>query len=134
MPTYILLTRLSPVAVKSHKDFELLEKEVCSKIKQECKEVRWLLSYVLLEPYDYLDLFEAPDPTTAAKVKMIVRSFGHTTDTWPAAPWSRFRELVHEAGREETALNPISAGNTPSESQAARSPSKEGWMGSLIPT
>lgn len=97
MPTYVLLTRLSPEAVKSPKDLERLEKEVSNKIKQECKEVRWLENYALLGPYDYLDLFEAPNEEAAAKVTMIIRSFGHaTTETWTATRWDRFRELLKE--------------------------------------
>jgi hypothetical protein len=35
--------------------------------------------------------FEAPDETTAAKVVMIIRSYGHgQTETWTAMPWERF--------------------------------------------
>jgi uncharacterized protein with GYD domain len=46
-------------------------------------------------PYDYLDLFEAPDEMAAAKVVMIVRSFGHgTTETWTTLPWERFKSLI----------------------------------------
>ncbi len=97
MPTYVLLTRLSPEAVKSPRDIEKLEKEVSDKIKRECKGVQWLNSYAVLGPYDYLDLFEAPDEREATKVTMIIRSFGHaTTETWTATPWNRFREIVRE--------------------------------------
>jgi uncharacterized protein with GYD domain len=51
-------------------------------------------NYAILGPYDYLDIFEAPDETTAAKVVMIIRSYGHgQAETWTAMPWERF-ELV----------------------------------------
>jgi uncharacterized protein with GYD domain len=98
MPTYVLLTRLSPGAVKSPKDIEKLEKEISSKIKAECPKVRWSDSYAILGPHDYLDIFEAPDEMTAAKVVMIVRSFGHaTTEIWTATKWDRFKELFGKA-------------------------------------
>lgn len=119
MPTYVLLTKLSPEAIRSHEDFERLEKEVSNKIREECKEVHWLESYALLEPYDYLDLFEAPDPIAAIRVKMIIRSFGHTTsDPWPATPWSLFRTRVREAGGE----GPIVKNITPIESTRSAPP------------
>ncbi len=95
MPTYILLTRLSPEAVKTPKDLEKLEKEVSHKIKVECPKVKWLSNYSILGPYDYVDIFEAPDEMTASKVVMIIRSFGHaSTETWTAIPWSRFQEMA----------------------------------------
>ena len=44
---------------------------------------------------DYLDLFAAPDETVAAKVVVIIRSFGHApTETWTALPWERFAGLI----------------------------------------
>jgi uncharacterized protein with GYD domain len=55
---------------------------------------RRIIPYAILGPYDYLDIFEAPDETTAAKVVMIIRSYGHgQTETWTAMPWERF-EIV----------------------------------------
>jgi uncharacterized protein with GYD domain len=57
-------------------------------------QVKWVANYAILGPYDYLDIFEAPDETTAAKVVMIIRSYGHgQTETWTAMPWERF-EIV----------------------------------------
>lgn len=52
------------------------------------------VGYAILRPCDYLDIFEAPDETIAAKVVMIIRSYGHgQTETWTAMPWERF-EIV----------------------------------------
>ena len=97
MPVYILLTHLSPEAVKSPKDLERLEREVSNKIKAECPKVKWLDNYAVLGPYDYVDIFEAPDEVTAAKVVMIIRSFGHaSTETWTAIRWDRFKDLARE--------------------------------------
>lgn len=43
----------------------------------------------------YLDLFDAPDEETAARVVMIVRSYGHAqTETSTAMPWDRFESLL----------------------------------------
>jgi len=52
-------------------------------------------SYATLGPYDFLDVFEAPDQATATKVALIIRSFGHaTTETWSATPWEDFKKIM----------------------------------------
>jgi uncharacterized protein with GYD domain len=95
MATYVLLTRLTPETVKSPADLKRLEKEVAERIRKECPQVKWVANYAILGPYDYLDLFEAPDAAAAAKVAMLVRSFGHAqTETWTALPWEQFEGLI----------------------------------------
>ena len=95
MPTYVLLTKVSPQAVKDPKSLEDLGKKVIEKIKANCPEVNWIASYAVLGPYDYLDIFEAPDDNSAAKVSVIIRSFGHAiTETWSATPWGGFLDLI----------------------------------------
>ena len=95
MATYVMLTRLTPENVKSPADLARLERAVSERIQKECPQVKWVANYAILGPYDYLDLFEAPDETVAAKVVMLVRSFGHAqTETWTAVPWARFKQLI----------------------------------------
>jgi uncharacterized protein with GYD domain len=97
MPTYVTLTRLSPESVKKPAELKKLERAVSDRIRRECPEVKWLGNYALLGPYDYLDIFEAPDETVAARVVMIVRTFGHaSSETWTAIPWERFADLIPE--------------------------------------
>ena len=99
MATYILLSRVSPEAVKNPKSLEDLGQRVTEKLNAECPNVQWVSSYSVLGPYDYVDIFEAPDNETAAKVAVIIRSFGHaTTETWPATPWERFKDMVKTVG------------------------------------
>lgn len=101
MATYVMLTRLSPDAITEPDSIKELGRRVIDKLNAECPEANWLSSYATLGPYDYLDLFEAPDNETAAKVAVIVRSFGHaTTEIWPATPWERFLEVVSAASDE----------------------------------
>ncbi len=95
MPTFAMLTRLSPEAVTTPGVVSELNQKVEDRIKHECPGVTWLANYSVLGPCDYLDLFEAPDNETATKVALIVRSFGHaTTETWVAVPWARFEEMA----------------------------------------
>lgn len=98
MPTYVMLTRLLPEAVSEPKYVEKLEKRVSEQVRKACPEVKWIGSYSVLGPYDYLDIFEAPNEESATKVALITRSFGRgTTETWIATPWDRFVKLAKEA-------------------------------------
>ncbi|OGL05253.1 MAG: GYD family protein [Candidatus Rokubacteria bacterium RIFCSPLOWO2_02_FULL_68_19] len=95
MATFVVLTRLTPMTVKSPADLKKLERMVNDRIRKDCPEVKWVANYAILGPCDYLDIFDAPDEATAAKVVMIIRSFGHaTTETWTALPWERFERLI----------------------------------------
>ncbi len=95
MATYIMLTRLSPDAVSAPRFVERLEHRVTEGIRKNCPQAKWIGSYSVLGPYDYVDIFEAPDADTATRVALLVRSFGHaTTETWVATPWDRYVEIA----------------------------------------
>lgn len=95
MPTFVMLTRLSPEALTRPGKVDELSRAVEDRVKHECPGVTWVSNYAVLGPYDYLDIFDAPDNDTATKVALIVRSFGHaTTETWVATKWDRFREMA----------------------------------------
>jgi uncharacterized protein with GYD domain len=94
MATYVVLTRLTPESVKTPGELKRLERAVTEHVRKDCPQVKWIANYAILGPYDYLDIFEAPDEMIAAKVVMIIRSYGHgQTETWTAMPWERF-EIV----------------------------------------
>jgi uncharacterized protein with GYD domain len=101
MPTFVLLTRLSPEAVRSPDALEALEREAMRRIRDECPEVEWVNNCAVFGPYDYLDIFHAPDVETAAKVATLVRTYGRAqTETWAAVEWDRFKELVRGLATE----------------------------------
>ena len=98
MATYVMLTRVSPEAAPSPRHLVELGDRVAERLKVECPEVRWLASYAVLGPYDYVDVFEAPDTEAAARAALIVRAVGRaTTEVWAAVPWERFRNLARAA-------------------------------------
>jgi uncharacterized protein with GYD domain len=97
MPTFIMLTRVEPEALRSPRGVEVLERVAMSAVRAECPEVEWVESYALLGPYDYLDIFRAPDIETATKVATLVRIGGHAhTEVWAATEWTRYKEMVRE--------------------------------------
>jgi uncharacterized protein with GYD domain len=97
MATFILLTRLTHGTAEM-KDLtpEGVEQQIIERVRAVCPQVEWVSSYAVLGPYDYLDVFRAPDVETALQVSMIVRRFGHAqTEVWGATEWARFKELAH---------------------------------------
>lgn len=97
MTTFIMLTRVSPEAVRSPHAVETLERQAMTAVRAECPQVEWMHSWALLGPYDYLDVFRAPDVRTATKVATLVRIAGHAhTEVWAATEWPDFRQMVRE--------------------------------------
>jgi uncharacterized protein with GYD domain len=97
MPDFIMLTRLAAAALESPQTLEGLEKKVMERIRSDCPQVDWVHNFAVLGPYDYLDVFRAPDLDTAFKVATIVRSFGHAhTEVWGAKEWAAYKEMIRD--------------------------------------
>ncbi|QBQ53635.1 GYD domain-containing protein [Nitrosococcus wardiae] len=96
MPTFIMLTRVESNGAQSPKSLEELEHKVVEQIQAQCPQVKWLQNYAVLGPYDYLDVFDAPDNEVAAKVSTLIRTYGHAhAEVWPATEWARYKEMIH---------------------------------------
>ncbi|HXI21506.1 MAG TPA: GYD domain-containing protein [Gemmatimonadales bacterium] len=107
MPTFVLLTRLEPGGLTSGRSVRHLERQTVDHIRRECPGVEWERSLALLGPYDYLDIFTAPDLETATRVSTLIHIHGHaTTETWGAIEWDRFKELL-EAMPPELIREPV---------------------------
>lgn len=97
MPEFVMLTKLNPEAVREGSDLQQLETDLKKKAQRHCPELRWLANYAVMGPYDYLDIFYAPDVSSAMRVSSILRTSGvASTETWPAVPWKQFKEIARE--------------------------------------
>lgn len=97
MKTYILLTKLAPDNTRQMKDRPQLGRSWLEQVKDKCPEVKFISHYALLGSYDFIDIYEAPDEETAAKVSMISLNNGaFQSQSLPAIPYKRFLELTEE--------------------------------------
>jgi uncharacterized protein with GYD domain len=97
MQTYILLTKLTPELLRQMKDRARQGRLFMEKVKDKCPEVRFISHYALLGQYDFMDIYEAPDEETAAKVSMISQANGALqAESLPAIPYKRFLEMIDE--------------------------------------
>jgi uncharacterized protein with GYD domain len=97
MKTFILLTKLAPEISKQMKDRARLGRTWLDQVKEKCPEVKFIEHYALLGPFDFLDIYEAPDEETAAKVSMISLSNGaFEAQSHIAIPYKKFLELVNK--------------------------------------
>jgi uncharacterized protein with GYD domain len=82
---------------KKIKDQEKLGRVWLDQVKEKCPEVNFVAHYALLGPYDYLDIYEAPNEEIAAKVSLISLQTGaFQAESWVAIPYKRFVELAEE--------------------------------------
>lgn len=97
MSTFILMTKLTPELTSNVKNREKIGKKWIKKVTEACPDVKWVAHYALLGPYDFMDIFEAPNEDTAAKVSWITLSSGALqVESWTAIPYQRFLDVVQD--------------------------------------
>jgi uncharacterized protein with GYD domain len=74
MPTYIMLTSLSPEGVQTIRNNPQRIKEVNQEIEQLGASVK--AQWATLGQYDFINVVEAPDETTMARVSLELGSRG----------------------------------------------------------
>jgi uncharacterized protein with GYD domain len=97
MQTYIMLTKLSPDLSRQMKDRATHGRTWLTQVKKKCPKVKFVAHYASLGQFDFLDIYEAPDEETAAKVSLISQINGaFQAESMPAIPYKRFLEIVKE--------------------------------------
>jgi len=91
------MTKLSPEVSSRLKDRAKIGRAWLDEVREKCPEVKFIAHYALLGSYDFVDIYEAPDEETAAKVSMISMANGaFQAESWSAIPYKRFLELAAE--------------------------------------
>lgn len=95
MPTFMLMTKLSPDALHDAGGRKARGKNWLEKVKASCPEVKFVAHYAILGPYDFMDIYEAPDVETAHRVSLISRTEGAVSaESWQAMPYDDFLKLL----------------------------------------
>jgi uncharacterized protein with GYD domain len=97
MQTYVLMTKLSTELLRQPKQRAEMGREWLDMVKEKCPDVKFIAHYALLGNFDFMDIYEAPDEETAAKVSLISLSHGAlAAESWTAIPYMRYIELTKE--------------------------------------
>jgi uncharacterized protein with GYD domain len=97
MATFVLLTKLSSDNLGNPHKRESIGRKWFNEVKAKCPNVRWIDHYALLGPYDFMDIYEAPNAEEAAKVSMITMAKGAVeAETWSALPYKDFLKIAKE--------------------------------------
>lgn len=100
MSTFILLSRHQSNLSETDDALVVLSARLKRTVAAACEGVEWKAGYAVLGPYDYLDVFEAPDAETAAKVAFLIRSSTDVeTEIWSATPRESFEDMIGELER-----------------------------------
>lgn len=97
MPKFVLMTKHIPKSLHDASGRKKMGKEWLHKVKETCPEVKWIAHYAILGPYDFMDIYEAPDIETAHKISLISRSAGALeAESWPALEYKDFLAVLKE--------------------------------------
>ncbi len=97
MHRFVLMTRLSPESMSDARGRRAVGKEWLQKVQRCCPDVKWIGHYALLGPYDFMDIYEAPDIETAHRVSLISRSEGAlSAESWPALPYDEYLKQMEQ--------------------------------------
>lgn len=95
MPTYVLMTKLSASSVHDPKGRKTAGQEWKKKVEKQVPGIRWIAHYALLGPYDFIDVYEAPDQEAAFRVSLLSRELGAVSaESWPAIPYEKYLPIV----------------------------------------
>ena len=88
---YVLMTKLGPATIRDPRGRRSAGREWMAKVKELCPEIHWRGHWSLLGPYDFLDIYEAPDERSAFRVALLSRELGAVSaESWPAMEYEEF--------------------------------------------
>ena len=97
MPRFVLMTKLAPEAVRDAEVRQAMGRAWLKKVKTKCPDVDWVAHYAILGPYDFMDIYDAPNIEDAHKVSLISRAEGAVSaESWQALPYDQFLHLLEE--------------------------------------
>jgi uncharacterized protein with GYD domain len=103
MPTYVLMTKLGASSMHDPKGRRRAGQDWKRKVDEACPGIKWGPHFALLGPYDFIDIYEAPDQETAFKVSLMSRELGAVVaESWPALSYEQYLPLIEAAEKQTT--------------------------------
>ncbi|MEJ2367523.1 MAG: GYD domain-containing protein [Acidobacteriota bacterium] len=97
MPLFILMTKMSPESMHDVNRRKAMGKDWIRKVADLCPGVKFLAHYAILGPYDFMDIYEAPDVESAQRVSLISRVEGAVSaESWEALPYEKYLRILGE--------------------------------------
>jgi uncharacterized protein with GYD domain len=94
---FALMTKLQPAALHDATGRRAMGKEWLQKVKATCPAVKWVAHYAILGPYDFMDIYEAPDVETAHTVSILSRAGGAlSAESWQVMPYDSFLRVLEK--------------------------------------
>ena len=101
MPTYVLMTKLTPAALQGTSGRRATGHDWKAKVDAACPGLKWIGHYALLGPYDFMDIYEAKDVVSAHKVSLISRTYGAVSaESWEALPYDKYLKVLKETEKK----------------------------------
>ena len=95
MPIFALMTKLAPEEAKNPSLRAQQGKRWMQRVRARCPGLKWIAHYAMLGPYDFLDIYEAPNEEVAAKVSLVTLAMGASAaESWTLIPYDRFLNLT----------------------------------------
>jgi uncharacterized protein with GYD domain len=94
---FALMTKLAAGAMHDATGRRTMGKEWLHKVKATCPGVKFIAHYAILGPYDFMDIYEAPDVETAHTVSMLSRAGGAVTaESWQLMEYDDYMKLLEK--------------------------------------
>lgn len=95
MPTFVLMTKLAPSAMHDSEGRKKIGRAWLEKVKDRVPGVKFTAHYAIFGPYDFMDIYEAPDAEASQRVALISRSEGAVSvETWQAVAYDQFLKML----------------------------------------
>jgi uncharacterized protein with GYD domain len=97
VPTFALMTKLTPGALHDAGGRRTMGKEWLHKVKATCPAVKWIAHYAILGPYDFMDIYDAPDVETAHTVSILSRAGGAVAaESWQLLAYEDYLKVLEK--------------------------------------
>jgi uncharacterized protein with GYD domain len=97
MATYVLVSKLGSTALKDPRGQRRAGQDWKAKVEKLVPGLRWKAHYALLGPYDFMDVYEAPDDAAAMRVSLLSRELGAiSAESWPALAYEDYLPLAEQ--------------------------------------